>query len=50
MTNEDIRKCHSSSCHVLIIHVAKHAVSQQEEMPMVLKSRGDFTDIEKQRQ
>ena len=50
MTNEDIRKYHSSSCNELIIHVAKHAVSQQEEMAMVLASRGDFTDFEKQRQ
>ena len=30
--------------------IAKHAESQQEEMPMVLTSRGDFNDLEKQRQ
>ena len=30
--------------------VAKHTLGQQEEMAMVLKSRGDFTDTEKQRQ
>ena len=33
MTNEDIRKDLSSSCNELM-HVAKHAVSQQEEMAM----------------
>ena len=49
MTNEDIRKYLSSSSNELV-HVAKHAVSQQEEMAMVLTSRGDFTDIEEQRQ
>ena len=49
MTNENIHKYLSSSCNELI-HVAKHAVSQQEEMAMVLTSRGDVTDIEEQRQ
>ena len=49
MTNEDIRKYLSSPCNELM-HVAKHAVSQQEEMAMVLTSLGDVGDIEKQRQ
>ena len=28
------------------IQLAKHTLGQQEEMPMVLTSRGDFNDLE----
>ena len=51
MTNEDVRKCHS----FLIVACTHHRCCETRcesnlEMPMVLKSRGDFTDLEKQLQ
>ena len=50
-TSRDSRRVavFSTSLGCNCIQVAKHTLGQQEEMPMVLTSRGDPPDLEKQR-
>ena len=48
--NEDIRQYLSSSCVQFTIQVAHHTLGQQEEMAMVLTSRGGSIELEKRRQ